>query len=1220
MKRLITGLLAFLPCTVFAQSYSWSFPIGTNYSDTVTAVDVNPLGEILIAGKMDGWQSINVNPTGIPYLIQPDENHFLGIYKPDGTVKWALSPFFDVERAGTANAFTAWQAGKFAPNGDVVVSGSLDRNAMQFSTLGGIYYEAYKQYCTDVIFCRYNSDGELLWGFNTGSWYECNYPIANSIAIDPADTKMYFGGHVDDKDNIDFDPFGGGYATGTDVNGAFIASYNNDGTYNWSMVFGDYADMITDLETDAAGNVIAVGVFSTFGLDFDPIGGTNFIMSPNGGGYDGFICQYNSNGEIMWGFNIGGGADDFIHDIEIDADGSFYITGKFDYLCEFNPLGASVVLDPIGGHDIFVAKYDTNGELIWVQTYGSPDLYEQGNRVKVSNGKLFVTGYFQETIDFGGGFVLNPGASRAGFVLVLDPTTGNLNDAKHFTGGSAVNVEAAFDNPVSGNLNIIGTFRNTAKLNTASSTITDYSNGQADIFVANYCYVLGLTHDPVPAVCENNAPFSPSGASLSGGVYTGTGIINGEFYPLLTGPGQFPAIYSYSNAYGCSASVPTTITVNANPIVLLDPYASMCAQDEPIHLFGGIPAGGTYSGNGVQNLMFNPSVAGTGPSMVSYSYTNPTTGCSSTANSSITVYPNPSLSVTAVDATCGSNDGAASAFATGGSIPYNYYWSNGAVTPANNNIPAGQYQITVTDGRGCQNFAMANVSDVNGPQITVGTITNTTCPADANGSAAISVSGGVSPYTYTWSNGSTAQNLAGVVAGTYEVTVKDASGCSAVRSITVGGPAQFSANASIQSPSCGSTNGSIALNVSGGTAPFMYQWSTGVTTSSITGAGVGAYEVLVTDVNGCIGEFDFVLSEIGAPTINLVSSIVTPCNSTNGGIQVNVFGNGPFTYNWNDGVSSVGTNQNLSNVGVGTYFLTATDNLGCSSMFIGNVGPEFPITEICLVTVDTATGTNLVVWEKPIVNYIDGYRIYRESSVSGQYQPIAYIDYNDLSQYTDLAANPLVRGWRYKITAVDNCGNESVLSPRHKTIHLTNSYGLGGQINLSWDDYEGFPFSTFAIWRYSDQAGFSLLQNLPSNLRSFTDIAPPAGNVYYFIEVVPDVPCVSTRAVNHNTTRSNKTQTIASPTGVDEFSAVTNMTIYPQPNNGQFNVSLNSRDNGVATMSIYGADGKLVRREQMTLNAGAQVFTFYSDMASGIYQFVIETADQRLTERLVVTN
>lgn len=221
-----------------------------------------------------------------------------------------------------------------------------------------------------------------------------------------------------------------------------------------------------------------------------------------------------------------------------------------------------------------------------------------------------------------------------------------------------------------------------------------------------------------------------------------------------------------------------------------------------------------------------------------------------------------------------------------------------------------------------------------------------------------------------------------------------------------------------------------------------------------------------------------------------------------------------------------------------------------------------PITpEICLVTVDSTSTKNLVVWEKPVSSNIDSFRVYRD--VVGNYTYLGSVGYNELSKFTDntLGVNPQITSYKYKISSVDTCGHESPLGVFHKTIHLqTNG------TNLTWDNYSGFNSSFFyRILRDTTGTGNLIVVDSVTNSNfTWTDLNPPVvSSAAYVIEVVhPTGGCTVTKAVeNHNSSRSNRGN--SAPPGslpVADFSA-DNLNISP---GGSVNFSDQTTNNPIS--------------------------------------------------------
>jgi hypothetical protein len=350
------------------------------------------------------------------------------------------------------------------------------------------------------------------------------------------------------------------------------------------------------------------------------------------------------------------------------------------------------------------------------------------------------------------------------------------------------------------------------------------------------------------------------------------------------------------------------------------------------------------------------------------------------------------------------------------------------------------------------------------------------------------------------------------------------------------------------------------------------------------------------------------LSNPNGPVI--VLDTVTPSDcSDNGTIEV-IDVNGGSSFEWSTGA----TTQNLNNIGVGTYVLEATAGNGCNSYLTADVPeaqPEF--TEICLVTVDTNTNTNLIVWEKPISSTIDHFNIYRETSQAGVYQLAGAVPYADESLFNDQVASPSVRSWRYKISSVNGCGMESDWSDHHKTVHLTISQGLGGAYNLAWDSYEGFSYPEFVIWRHTDVDDWVQLTTMPINLFTYTDTPPSENGLEYLVTINSPSTCTTTKMIqDFNTTRSNKDKVALEVASIkDQIDS--QVSVYPVPsagivqvgNTGKKEISARLLDQTGRLIAVY-----IIKPGVNTIDGSA--------LANGVYTLELSENEALVNKRIVI--
>ncbi len=228
--------------------------------------------------------------------------------------------------------------------------------------------------------------------------------------------------------------------------------------------------------------------------------------------------------------------------------------------------------------------------------------------------------------------------------------------------------------------------------------------------------------------------------------------------------------------------------------------------------------------------------------------------CTETATVTITEPSTISVSTTVTPTGCSTNNGSATATASNGVSPYTYLWSNGNTTTNISGLSVGTYTITVTDNSGCTASAAAAITQVSGLTVSANTTSNVLCYGGSTGSASSTVSGGTTPYTYSWSNSQTTPNISGLSAGTYTLNVIDSNGCRGTASVIITQPSAlfFTADSASDNGSC---NGAAWVSVNGGTTPYTYFWTGGNTTDSIGSQCHGYYCCNVTDANGCMDEY-----------------------------------------------------------------------------------------------------------------------------------------------------------------------------------------------------------------------------------------------------------------------------------------------------------------------------------------------------------------------------
>ncbi|MEI6852431.1 MAG: gliding motility-associated C-terminal domain-containing protein, partial [Bacteroidota bacterium] len=440
--------------------------------------------------------------------------------------------------------------------------------------------------------------------------------------------------------------------------------------------------------------------------------------------------------------------------------------------------------------------------------------------------------------------------------------------------------------------------------------------------------------------------------------------------------GSTPYAYNWSN--GANTAINSSLTAGSYTVTITDNngctssawaviaqpslLTSVISSSNNVSCFGGNNGSATVTVNGgtppYAYLWSNAAVTSTISNLTAGNYSVTVTdnhGCTTTTSVSITQSSQLTSAIAAsTNVSCfGGNNGTASVSANGGSLPYSYHWSNGSIASGINNLSAGTYTATVTDNNGCT--ATSSVIITQPPVLTtvVSPFTNVSCFSGNDGTATATVTGGLAPYYYNWSNGANTAVVNNLVAGNYSVTVTDFFGCSATASVVISQPTLLGSNvATSTNVSCfGGNDGTATVVASGGAAPYAYSWSNGDNTSMVTGLPAGNYILVITDDNECISSTSVTITQPALLTSTISSSGQVSCFGGNNGmatVTANA-GSAPYTYHWSNGA----TTPVINGLGAGNYSVSVTDINGCVST--ANIN----ITQPALLTSGISASTNI---------------------------------------------------------------------------------------------------------------------------------------------------------------------------------------------------------------------------------------------------------------------
>lgn len=498
-----------------------------------------------------------------------------------------------------------------------------------------------------------------------------------------------------------------------------------------------------------------------------------------------------------------------------------------------------------------------------------------------------------------------------------------------------------------GNLN--GPTQSTLGAGSYTINVTDANScpGTGTVTITQPSSALSATASSSPTGCGTNsgsATASPNGGT-PGYTYSwspsgGTGITANNL-----AAGSYTVTVTDFN--GCTTTATTTVNTTNGPTISL-------ASSSDVTCLGDTDGSATVTvSGGTGTLTYNwmpgnlsgatQNVLGAGTYTVTV-----TDGGGCTNSLTVTINEPPGISITPGTinpADCGQSNGSASVNVSGGVGGFTYTWLpvGGNATTANN-LSSGTYSFEAEDQNGCIATLSVVVTNIGGPTVTVQNTSDVSCFGLTDGSAAVTVSGGTSPYTYNWSpaggTGATASNLP---AGTYTVAVTDNTGCVGSTTLTIGEPNAINVTETITNATCGSSDGSINLVAIGGTGPYTFAWTpNGQTTNAINNIPGGSYGVTVTDDNGCSTTETYTVLNTGTIPLS-----VSPVSTTiNQGESVQLQASGATSYIWtpSTGLSCTNCSNPVATPNsTTTYTVTGTDASGCT----GTAQTTISVVTVC---------------------------------------------------------------------------------------------------------------------------------------------------------------------------------------------------------------------------------------------------------------------------------
>ena len=393
----------------------------------------------------------------------------LGSFAQSIDYDWAFSTgggFRDVSIANTTDAA-----------GNIYSTGMFDENgAVDFDPSAGVS-ELTSNGSGDGFVSKYSPSGDLIWAINVGGG---GWDVGYSIKVD-LNQNVYVAGTF--AGVVAFDPSAPtSYSISNGGGDAFILKLNSSGDYQWVKTWGGSgADVAISMDLDDNGNIYATGYFENT-VDFDPESSVSELTS--NGDLDIYMTKFDSNGNFQWANGFGSTGQDVGRSLVLDADNNVIFGGNYEETVDFNPGGGTNNYNAVTGIDAFVGKYNSDGDFIWVKTYGGAESDYCYNLSVDPSGNIITSGWYGATVDFDPGLGTNELTSNGLEDIYISKfdSDGNHLWVKSFGGtGAERSYSIVADEQY---IYSSGSFETTVDFDPSASTTEITSNGDTDIYIS----------------------------------------------------------------------------------------------------------------------------------------------------------------------------------------------------------------------------------------------------------------------------------------------------------------------------------------------------------------------------------------------------------------------------------------------------------------------------------------------------------------------------------------------------------------------------------------------------------------------------------------------------------------------------------------------------------------------------------------------------------------
>ena len=459
----------------------WARTWGGDGYDRAYGVAVDGSGNIYTTGYFRETADFDPGSGTVEYTSNGADDICLSKFDSNGVFQWARTWGGTGDDGGYGVAVDG--------SDSIYVVGYFEETVDFDADPGGGTDEHVSVAYDDIFLSKFNSSGNFQWARTWGGGgLDEAYAVAAHSSGD-----IYVTGYF--KDTVDFDPDGDTveYSSDSSSMDVFLSKFDASGNFQWVRTWGAFsADEAYGIATDVTGNIFVTGDFAR-NVDFNPpqVPGEDWHES-NSPTSDIFLSKFNSTGDYQWARTWGGSNWDGGYGVAADGSGNIYVTGDFNDTVDFDPGAGTDEHSATIFCDIFLSKFDTNGDFLWANTWGSDDDHDKGYGVATDvSGNIYVAGVFTLTVDFNPGDGINEvdeHTSISGYDHFLSKfnSSGGFQWAR--TWGGFIDEEycrgVAVDSD--GNAYVTGDFYWAVDFDPGVGTDVHTSNGDYDIFLSKF--------------------------------------------------------------------------------------------------------------------------------------------------------------------------------------------------------------------------------------------------------------------------------------------------------------------------------------------------------------------------------------------------------------------------------------------------------------------------------------------------------------------------------------------------------------------------------------------------------------------------------------------------------------------------------------------------------------------------------------------------------------